>query len=265
MTQRSHVPKFGNWESEENVPYTAYFEKARKGRGGKMINPNDPEENPDLSSDDAAPAQTPPSGGRVMEEPTGQGAVRQAHERRRSKEDGEFRQFTESPARHDNMNMVVGSEPSPSRYGGRGVSYGEAHRQTGRPSAKSVGSENSMERSPLHHKARISGRGSGAPSPAWEGKGSSESSYGTPGRSRLKPKGSESPDKGAAVPKFGEWDENNPASADGYTHIFNKVREERQIEAGKVPGTPTRSSISNARKPTPNNSSKSCCFPWGRK
>ena len=46
------------------------------------------------------------------------------------------------------------------------------------------------------------------------------------------------PEKGAAVPKFGEWDENNPASADGYTHIFNKVREERQGGPGNVPGTP---------------------------
>ncbi|KAJ9169775.1 hypothetical protein P3X46_017929 [Hevea brasiliensis] len=267
MAQRSHVPKFGNWESEENVPYTAYFEKARKGRGGgKMINPNDPQENPDLSYDYAAPAQVPPSGGRVVsEEPTGQGAVRQAHERQRSREDGELRRFTESPARHDNVNRRASNEPAPQRYGGRGVSYGETHRRTGIQSVQSIGSDNSMEHSPLHHKAKISGRGSGAPSPAWEGKGSSDSSYGTPGRSRLKPKGDESPDKGAAVPKFGEWDENNPASADGYTHIFNKVREERQIGAGKVPGMPTESSMSNARKQTPSNSSKSCCFPWGRK
>lgn len=46
------------------------------------------------------------------------------------------------------------------------------------------------------------------------------------------------PDKGAAVPKFGDWDVSNPASADGYTHIFNKVREERQGGAGHAPGTP---------------------------
>ncbi|MED6118619.1 hypothetical protein PIB30_004223 [Stylosanthes scabra] len=43
----SHVPKFGNWESE-NVPYTAHFENARRERGsGVMINPNDPIENPE--------------------------------------------------------------------------------------------------------------------------------------------------------------------------------------------------------------------------
>lgn len=47
LHQGSHVPKFGNWDGE-NVPYTAYFEKARKSNnGGKLINPNDPEENPD--------------------------------------------------------------------------------------------------------------------------------------------------------------------------------------------------------------------------
>ncbi|KAF6173215.1 hypothetical protein GIB67_026910 [Kingdonia uniflora] len=48
MAQHSHVPKFGNWDSE-NVPYTTYFENARKekGTGLKKMNPNDPEENPD--------------------------------------------------------------------------------------------------------------------------------------------------------------------------------------------------------------------------
>lgn len=46
------------------------------------------------------------------------------------------------------------------------------------------------------------------------------------------------PDKSAAVPKFGEWDENDPASADGYTHIFDKVRKEKQDTAGNAPGTP---------------------------
>jgi RPM1-interacting protein 4 len=39
------------------------------------------------------------------------------------------------------------------------------------------------------------------------------------------------PTRGSAVPKFGDWD-SNPASADGYTHIFNKVREEKQGQAG---------------------------------
>lgn len=45
--QRSHIPKFGSWDGD-NVPYTAYFDNARKDKGtGVMINPNDPEENPE--------------------------------------------------------------------------------------------------------------------------------------------------------------------------------------------------------------------------
>ncbi|XP_057764948.1 RPM1-interacting protein 4-like isoform X2 [Salvia miltiorrhiza] len=44
---QSHVPKFGNWEGE-NVPYTAFFENARKEKAsGIRINPNDPEQNPE--------------------------------------------------------------------------------------------------------------------------------------------------------------------------------------------------------------------------
>lgn len=50
MQQRSHVPKFGNWDGD-NVPYTAYFENARKEKaGGITINPNDPEQNPEAFS-----------------------------------------------------------------------------------------------------------------------------------------------------------------------------------------------------------------------
>ncbi|VAI86382.1 unnamed protein product [Triticum turgidum subsp. durum] len=93
--KNAHVPKFGNWDNDGNVPYTLYFDNARKGKGGKPINPNDPVENPEAFS-------------------------------------------------------------------------------------------------------------------------------------------SSVPTRGSAVPKFGDWD-SNPASADGYTHIFNKVREEKSTQA-KAPG-----------------------------
>ncbi|CAI0426568.1 unnamed protein product [Linum tenue] len=227
--QRSHVPKFGNWESEEQVPYTQYFDKARKGRtDGKMINPNDPMENPDLL----------PASKVVKVEPVKQGVG--------------------SPARPDNG----------TRRAGQGGGRGGGAAAVSRPARNSAGSDNSFERSPLHPHARISGgRASGAPSPVWEGKSSHESSHGTPGRSRLRPKGDESPDKGAAVPKFGDWDENNPASADGYTHIFNMVREERQGGvAGRGPGgTYGDSSHGNARKHNSGETTLCHCFPWGRK
>ncbi|KAL6978807.1 hypothetical protein U1Q18_020475 [Sarracenia purpurea var. burkii] len=53
---------------------------------------------------------------------------------------------------------------------------------------------------------------------------------------------------GAAVPKFGEWDESNPSSADGFTHIFNKVREERHTSAGKSPGVGNEPSYNRMHK-----------------
>ncbi|CAJ1943709.1 unnamed protein product [Sphenostylis stenocarpa] len=41
---------------------------------------------------------------------------------------------------------------------------------------------------------------------------------------------------GGPLPKFGEWDVNNPASAEGFTVIFNKARDEKKTTA-----TPHRS------------------------
>ncbi|XP_010250904.1 PREDICTED: RPM1-interacting protein 4-like [Nelumbo nucifera] len=38
-------------------------------------------------------------------------------------------------------------------------------------------------------------------------------------------------DKGRPLPKFGEWDVNNPASAEGFTVIFNKARDEKKSSA----------------------------------
>lgn len=45
----------------------------------------------------------------------------------------------------------------------------------------------------------------------------------------------EQPDKGSSVPKFGEWDESNPASADSFTGIFEQVREEKKHGSAKPP------------------------------
>ncbi|XP_015892585.3 RPM1-interacting protein 4 [Ziziphus jujuba] len=256
--QRSHVPKFGNWESEENVPYTAYFDKARKGRTGtKIINPNDPAENPDILNYGSS-AGAPTSRARPeQEKPVGHGAVRPAHERQRSREDDDLRQFVNSPAHHDNLGRKAVNDSAHQQHGARGTSSGETYR---RPVRQSAGSEQSIERSPIHRHARVSGRDS----PSWEGKNSYDSSHGTPGRSRLRPRSDDTPDQGAAVPKFGEWDENNPSSADGFTHIFNKVREERHIGVGKVTGTPERS-YPSSQKPDANANAKGCCFPWCRK
>lgn len=237
MANRSRVPKFGNWESEDNVPYTVYFDKARKDRGGKMINPNDPQENPDMFPDIAPPAQAPPSKTRKEPAPIGHhGGSRlvPTHERRPSKEDGgDVRQLTDSPARTDNMGPGAATGSGRQRRGGHGSS-------TGRPVRQSIGSENSIERSPLH-------------------------SHATPGRSRMKPsaRGDDSPDKAAAVPRFGEWDENDPSSAENYTHIFNRVRVEKQTGSPQISGLNGDQSYNRPKQMADNN--KGCCFFWSRK
>jgi len=166
--QRSHVPKFGNWEGEDDVPYTVYFDKARKSRpGSKMINPNDPEENPDLalqnsSSDDVIPPKPRVS----SENQSEKGTVRLTHnDLQKNKEEGDVKHSVNSPA----------------RPGGHGVGSADSRRRPSRQSTAS--SEYSAERSPLHRQAKTPGRDS----PSWEGKSTYDSSHGTPGRSRLRP------------------------------------------------------------------------------
>ncbi|KAF3445275.1 hypothetical protein FNV43_RR14970 [Rhamnella rubrinervis] len=45
-------------------------------------------------------------------------------------------------------------------------------------------------------------------------------------------------EKGIPLPKFGEWDVNDPASAEGFTVIFNKARNEKKT--GGKPDSPTK-------------------------
>ncbi|KAL3508354.1 hypothetical protein ACH5RR_027755 [Cinchona calisaya] len=45
-------------------------------------------------------------------------------------------------------------------------------------------------------------------------------------------------EKGGPLPKFGEWDVNDPASAEGFTVIFNKARDEKKT--GGKPESPTK-------------------------
>ncbi|BAT86574.1 protein NOI4-like [Vigna umbellata] len=43
--------------------------------------------------------------------------------------------------------------------------------------------------------------------------------------------------QGKPLPKFGDWDVNDPASAEGFTVIFNKARDEKKIASvsGRFP------------------------------
>lgn len=109
--QRSHVPKFGNWESEENVEYSAYFDEASKAKakGGKMIDPSDPRDKPDRFSN--YPAQVQASAfkteleGKALK---GLEIVKSKHEHRTNSEDSDLRRLTDQP--HGRLRSY-GSEP----------------------------------------------------------------------------------------------------------------------------------------------------------
>ncbi|GKC09687.1 RPM1-interacting protein 4-like protein isoform X1 [Tanacetum coccineum] len=58
-----------------------------------------------------------------------------------------------------------------------------------------------------------------------------------------------SEEKGRPLPKFGDWDVNDPASAEGFTVIFNKARDEKKT--GGNPDSPSNvnSGARNAAAP----------------
>ena len=40
------------------------------------------------------------------------------------------------------------------------------------------------------------------------------------------------PDDGPVIPKFGDWDDNDPTAGERYTQVFNKVREDKHAGGG---------------------------------
>lgn len=51
-------------------------------------------------------------------------------------------------------------------------------------------------------------------------------------------------EKSRPLPKFGDWDVNNPASAEGFTVIFNKARDEKKTSGNPgVTNSPMRNNM----------------------
>ncbi|KAH0984632.1 hypothetical protein GBA52_011809 [Prunus armeniaca] len=51
------------------------------------------------------------------------------------------------------------------------------------------------------------------------------------------------------LPKFGEWDVNNPASAEGFTVIFTKARDQKMSSGAPGTGTPSSKPEPNSQYP----------------
>ncbi|KAL3629134.1 hypothetical protein CASFOL_026356 [Castilleja foliolosa] len=71
-------------------------------------------------------------------------------------------------------------------------------------------------------------------------------------------------EKGRPLPKFGEWDVNNPASADGFTVIFAKARDEKKAKGSSSSSTPVppNSGTPMTKQSSENETKKKwlCCF-----
>lgn len=195
---KTEVPKFGNWENEDDVPYTTYFDNARKVKSGAKMSPDVPEDNTDTLLNDKQSSKVPFSqkeegnlpaiktganhssqqrhgvvrsvNKSESESPKDPDASRPRHERRPSQGEGDSRKAVNSP--HHGLGGI--STDSPRRVSRQGV-----------------GSDRSVEQSPLHpnHQTRLGNKNSGVSSPSWERKSTLDSSHGlpsTPGRSRLR-------------------------------------------------------------------------------
>ncbi|KAK3218918.1 hypothetical protein Dsin_012888 [Dipteronia sinensis] len=97
------------------------------------------------------------------------------------------------------------------------------------------------------------------------GEGSNSFSPSVQGHSRQRSESHPSDEprhRAASVPKFGAWDETDPASGEGFTVIFNKVKEEKQIASTKFPTIPAQANIQSDTKRAKGGSSsrsKICC------
>ncbi|GLT25211.1 hypothetical protein SLA2020_003550 [Shorea laevis] len=174
-----HVPKFGDWD-DDNVPYTTYFENARKERASVIMNPNDPKENP----------------GAFM------------HMRGKLESDGDPSLFQIPHPVNSNSNKPISSRP---RYA-KGHRRHNAHLRQGHMSMSSeFGNEKTTSEHSLagHQYANSDKRRALA-----EGKNSF--SVSVSGHSRLRNKSYASDEnkhhRSPPVPKFGAWDEADPKS-----------------------------------------------------
>ncbi|KAF5472726.1 hypothetical protein F2P56_009420 [Juglans regia] len=227
MAQHSHVPEFGNWEND-NIPYTAYFENARKEKGGVMINPNDPEENPEAFM--------------YM----GRGALEMtAHDHYRA---------VQAPNHLHVDSSTKSVSPEEKQHIDKGhTSHRSHHRnpsdlqKNGNPriiefesgsSYRSSKSDYSLMQQPSHRRKRSDNK----KTPAADGVDSFSSTVAGHGRQRV---GSYSSveivndvqhRRGASsIPKFGAWNEADPKSGEGFTVIFNRLKEKKQTEISHFP------------------------------
>ncbi|KAF3451791.1 hypothetical protein FNV43_RR07887 [Rhamnella rubrinervis] len=229
MANNTHVPKFGNWDND-NVAYTAYFENARKQKTGAKMNPNDPEQNPEAfmrgggtvaeSDDPYAIAVPQPPNNNSKEDMK---SVREhADQGQRIRHRRPHQSYINSISTTGSYNKSITLTESNSDEKSSSDSSLLRHRRTRSDKKKSashlvpqpISTDNSFPHGHGRHKSDITNH-------------SSSSSSMTDPHHRAT----------SSIPKFGEWNEADPRSGEGFTAIFEKVKQEKQIAFANLPTT----------------------------
>eukprot|EP00250_Pteridium_aquilinum_P003093 c13422_g1_i1 orf=264-1046(+) len=254
MSKPSHVPKFGNWDANDHLPFTVVFERARadKNTGNKIINPNDPSENPaafGLKTDSPSPSSR-----RSSHQYADEFGIKADSARGRPNASGGPQKPT--MADHSKRGLNGGARDS------EGVDSGEAYNQSAEQSSSYPA-----------FKARLGNRPvSSSHGPEKKGRPEGGTSV-YPARSRLRPgsRGEETPERSSiALPKFGAWNEKEPNSGEGFTVVFSQARKEKKLGGPThIPSlqseSPTKVEFGDAYKPSQfpihrKASSWACCF-----
>ncbi|KAI5073240.1 hypothetical protein GOP47_0011253 [Adiantum capillus-veneris] len=232
MSKPNHVPKFGNWDANEQTPFTLVFEKARAdhkvgaGAGNKVINPNDPSEYPPeyfAAYGIKSSQRTPP----------------QYYE-------------DESEQRMDTAHVGANISGPPGRP--TAVEHGKKGSYGGTRDSEGMGLREGhySEQSPSHPSSPFRGRLGNKPTvpsylgpdKKWPRDDGAPPNH--PAKTRLHPasRGEDMfPERSSALPKFGAWDENDPNSGDGFTVIFSNARNEKIGGPARIPALQSDSPV----------------------
>ncbi|KAK8575459.1 hypothetical protein V6N12_063131 [Hibiscus sabdariffa] len=192
----SHVPKFGDRDNDD-PPYTTYSENARKDKAGTI----------DLSKSDSDSADVHrPNAGKIMNPIDHEENPEASMHMRGGLESNHDCSKSESTDKH---------RTSGASRNGSTDHQKSARRQ--RNMGPEPGSENGSGSGGTHMHSNHHRRTSSCPKNGPAGGGSFSGS----GNYEYKHQ------RTTSVPKFGEWDETDPTSGEGFTVIFNKVKEEK--------------------------------------
>ncbi|CAM8893568.1 unnamed protein product [Rhodiola kirilowii] len=223
MSQPIRIPKFGSWDSE-NAGYTTRFDSARKERAtGVRMNPNDPEKNPEAFM-----------------------TLKVDLERQRTSQAGKPPLQANSKPSVENIKSTTRKTPATPVV--KGQSPQSFHSESG--SEKSLIQQNrtgsKIQRKDASKVSYSFSQSSAVRTTLRSGNSISQEHHHV--------------DVVATVPKFGSWDETDPRSGDGFSIIFNKVKQEKNIAPSSLRPPRERTSYSNGQCRHQNSFfSKICC------